>query len=101
MTLTETSSIKDLRQAIYVRFSLQNLSSSYRSQKLRKVCNHANGLDLRRKSDVIYLARQLNIIPHPMLATPFVTDGQRAMVDREFSRIRNIDFSAFFSGVCR
>ena len=98
MQLTKESSIKALRDAIYRRFSLQNLSSSYRSKKLRKVCAHANGLDLRRKSDVIFLCQELGIITHRMLETPLVTEAQKAMVEREFDRISKIDFSKFFVG---
>ena len=98
MQLTEKSSIKALRGAIYQKYSLQNLSSSYRSKKLRKVCNHANGLDLRKKSDVVFICQQIGILPHQMLSTPFVTEGQKKVVEREMNRISRIDFSRFFIG---
>ena len=98
MNLTETSSIKDLRQAIYTHFNIQNYSSSYKSIKLRKVCAIAQGLDLRKRSDVVFLAKQIGVLPHPMLQEPLVTDAHRNMVNREFSRIRKVNFSAFFTG---
>ena len=101
MPLTKDSSINALRDAIYRRFSLQNYSSSYRSKKLRKLCPIANGLDLRKKRDVIFLAQQLRLIPSDLCQDPFVTDAQREMVSREMNRISKIDFSKFFVGRSR
>lgn len=101
MQLTDKSSIKALRVAIYAHLKIQNYSRSYRSQKLRKVCPIANGLDLRRKNDVVYLARQLRLIPSDLCQAPLITEPQRQMVGREMDRISRIDFSKFFVGRTR
>ena len=70
MVLTARSNINALRSAIYDRLGVAHYSASTRSRKLRKVCHYADGLDLRRKSDVICLAQHLNLLPKsamPML----------------------------------
>jgi len=55
--------IRQLRELIYAACGLLHYSKGYRSRKLRKVCEASKGLDLRRKSDVRWLAMHLGIIP--------------------------------------
>ena len=61
--------INDLRQKIYERCGLTKYRPSYRPRKLRKVCELAKGLDLRRKADVIFLAKGLGIIASDPVAS--------------------------------
>ena len=67
MVLTARSNINALRSAIYDRLGIDHYSASTRSRKLRKVCHYANGLDLRRKADVVCLAQHLNLLPEPAM----------------------------------
>ena len=67
MALTTRSNINRLRSAIYCRLGIAHWSSSSRSRRLRKVCHQANGLDLRRKADVVFLAQYLGLLPKPAM----------------------------------
>ena len=67
MALTTCSNINLLRSAIYAALGIDHYSASTRSRKLRKVCHYANGLDLRRKADVVCLAQHLNLLPEPTM----------------------------------
>ncbi|MEO0659844.1 MAG: hypothetical protein AAFY74_20575 [Pseudomonadota bacterium] len=58
-----TTPINQLRQLIYAACGVLGYSRGYRARKLRKVCEWAKGLDLRRKDDVRWLAMRLGIIP--------------------------------------
>jgi hypothetical protein len=60
--LPRTAPISELRHAIYESLGIAHLSGSRRSRRLRKVCRLAQGLDLRRKTDVVYLAVQLGLV---------------------------------------
>lgn len=60
--MTSQSNINEIRQAIYAATGVAGFSRGYRSRKLRKVCPMAQGLDLRRKSDAVFLAEQLGLI---------------------------------------
>ena len=60
--LTAKANINELRQAIYRACNVAHFSKGYRTRKLRKVCPFAQGLDLRRKSDVVALAEYLGLI---------------------------------------
>ena len=67
MPLTTRSNINLIRTAIYAALGIDHYSASYRSRKLRQVCSYADGLDLRRRSDVICLAQHLNLLPKPAM----------------------------------
>lgn len=67
--LSRTAPISLLRHAIYECLGIAHLSGSRRSRKLRKVCRLAQGLDLRRKQDVVYLATQLSLIAEALPIT--------------------------------
>ncbi|NER82777.1 MAG: hypothetical protein F6K42_25125 [Leptolyngbya sp. SIO1D8] len=71
MKLTSNSPINQLRQAIYMACGVLHFSKGYRSKKLRQVCHLANGLDLRRKADVVYLAEQLGLIDRTVIHVDF------------------------------
>ncbi|MBE7384420.1 MAG: hypothetical protein F6J95_023775 [Leptolyngbya sp. SIO1E4] len=71
MKLTSNSPINQLRQAIYERCGVLHCSKGYRSKKLRQVCHLANGLDLRRKADVVYLAERLGIVDRTVIHVDF------------------------------
>ena len=71
MKLTATHPIAQLRQAIYERCGVAHFSKGYRSRKLRKVCPQSVGLDLRRKTDVIYLAEVLGLIHRTVIHVDF------------------------------
>ncbi|MEO0826880.1 MAG: hypothetical protein AAFY20_09415 [Cyanobacteria bacterium J06639_14] len=60
--LTAKTHINELRLAIYRACGVARFSKGYRSRKLRKVCPFTQGLDLRRKSDVVALAQHLGVI---------------------------------------
>ncbi|NER84806.1 MAG: hypothetical protein F6K42_35880 [Leptolyngbya sp. SIO1D8] len=71
MKLTTASSINELRQAIYRKCGVTHFSKGYRPKKLRQVCHLAQGLDLRRRADVLYLAQQLGLIERNVLHLDF------------------------------
>jgi hypothetical protein len=56
-------SVNELRLQIYRTCGVLHYSRSYRPRKLRKVCEAARGLDLRKKADVILLAQRLGLLP--------------------------------------
>ena len=71
MKPTTIATINQLRQAIYERCGVAHYSKGYRSRKLRKVCPQSVGLDLRRKTDVVYLAEQLNLLDRKVIYVDF------------------------------
>jgi len=93
---TAESKLNILRQAIYLKFGVSLMKDSKRSKELRKRCTIARSVDLRKRSDVIWLCQQLRIIKTEMNSQPFVNEGEKNKVVREMDRIRNIDFSGFF-----
>lgn len=74
MHLTSTSKLNLLRAAIYAAAGVAHYSKSYRTRKLRKVCEAARGLDLRRRKDVVLLAQRLNLIAKPAELTTNVIE---------------------------
>lgn len=62
MRLTSTSKLNALRAAIYAAAGVEQYSKSYRTRKLRKVCPASRGLDLRRRADVVQLAKHLGLL---------------------------------------
>lgn len=54
--------INEIRLQIYRRTGVLHYSRSYRPRKLRKLCEAARGLDLRKKEDVLTLAQRLGLI---------------------------------------
>ncbi|MDA0265445.1 MAG: hypothetical protein O2890_14790 [Cyanobacteria bacterium] len=58
-----TPSVNELRLKIYRACGVFHYSGSYRPRKLRKLCEAARGLDLRKKADAILLAQRLNLLP--------------------------------------
>ena len=70
-TTTIATTINQLREAIYRRCGVAHYSKGYRSKKLRKVCPLSVGLDLRRKTDVIYLAEQLGLLDRKVVYVDF------------------------------
>ena len=90
MVLTARSNINALRSAIYDRLGVAHYSASTRSRKLRKVCHYADGLDLRRKSDVICLAQHLNLLPKsalPMLDELPATQHPATLMEWQLNRL--------------
>ena len=71
MKLTPTSTIAQLRDAIYRRCGVVHYSRGYRSRKLRKVCSESIGLDLRRKADVVTLAQRLGLLDRTVIYLDF------------------------------
>ncbi|MEO0538773.1 MAG: hypothetical protein AAF215_33560 [Cyanobacteria bacterium P01_A01_bin.123] len=71
MKLTAAHNINELRQAIYAACGVAGFSKGYRSRKLRKVCPFAQGLDLRRKADVVALAEHLGLIAPKVVHVDF------------------------------
>jgi hypothetical protein len=63
MKLATTPPINELRLRIYQACGVAHFSKGYRSTKLRKVCEAARGLDLRRKADVVLLSQRLGLLP--------------------------------------
>lgn len=57
------SPINELRLRIYQACGVAGFSKGYRPQQLRKLCEAARGLDLRRKADVLLLAQRLGLVP--------------------------------------
>ncbi len=62
MNPATTPPINELRLRIYQACGVAGLRSSARSRKLRKVCEAARGLDLRRKADVVLLSQRLGLL---------------------------------------
>ena len=90
MVLTARSNINALRSAIYDRLGVAHYSASTRSRKLRKVCHYADGLDLRRKSDVMCLAQHLNLLPKsamPMLDELPATQHPATLMEWQLNRL--------------
>ena len=58
----DTPRINELRLQIYRRVGVLHYSRSYRPRKLRKLCEAARGLDLRKSGDVLALAQRLGLI---------------------------------------
>jgi hypothetical protein len=63
MKPTAKSPINELRLRIYQACGVAGFSRGYRPTKLRKVCEAARGLDLRKKADVVLLAQRLGLLP--------------------------------------
>lgn len=63
--LPATAPLTTLRSAIYEKLGV--LHCKNRSYWLRKRCEYAKGLDLRRRSDVVCLAQHLKLIAEPVM----------------------------------
>lgn len=83
MHLTSTSKLNLLRATIYVAAGVAHYSKSYRTRKLRKVCEAARGLDLRRRSDVVLLAQRLGLIAKSELTTTNVIEIETWLTNRK------------------
>jgi hypothetical protein len=71
MKTTSSQSINELRLRIYQACGVAHFSKGYRPTKLRKVCEAARGLDLRRKEDVVLLAQRLGLLSANVIHVDF------------------------------